>query len=173
MIVFSNEKIYSILRSLILLNIILEPIFLKTLGHRKVFKYFRTSSNFYTHTNMCSKYILDPQKYIKSKYKMIFLTHVWHLRHGNDIWSICELWGIVVDILHFDDELGLRFKRLVCPSVNSLGVEHIVGLLLPVQAFCWVDVTCGVINDKYGPSTFSSKDVLDRPITFVRIGVQL
>lgn len=63
---------------------------------------------------------------------MIYLTHIRHFRHSYNVWSICELWSIVIDVLHFDDKLRFRLKGLVCSSVNSLRVKYIVGLLLPV-----------------------------------------
>lgn len=63
------------------------------------------------------------------------LTNVRHLRHCGMVGPKGKHRWIVIDVLHFDDELRLRFQRLVRPSVNSLGMKYIVSLLLSVQAF--------------------------------------
>lgn len=64
--------------------------------------------------------------------RTIFLTHFRHLWHSNNVWSICKFWCIVVDILYFDNKFRFRLEWLVCPSINSLGMKHIVCLLLSI-----------------------------------------
>lgn len=61
--------------------------------------------------------------------KISVFIYILYFRYSNDVWFICEFWGIVINILYFDDEFRFRFKRFVCSFVNSLGMEYIVSFL--------------------------------------------
>lgn len=53
-----------------------------------------------------------------------------HLRDASAVGAISEARLVVIDVLHLDDELGLRFQRDACQSVHSLSSQCVVGLLL-------------------------------------------
>lgn len=61
------------------------------------------------------------------------LTCWGHLRDTGTVGSIWESWLIVVDVLHLDDELRLRFQRETCVDVHSLGLQHVERLFLPAK----------------------------------------
>lgn len=84
-----------------------------------------------------------------------------------------KAWFTVVDVLHFDDELRLGLQQTVGGSIPGLGPERVEGFLFSVQAFRGVDVTCQLVNQEDGPCTFARDGVLDGPVAFVRIRVDL
>ncbi len=65
-------------------------------------------------------------------YERRSLTHLGHLWHWTFVRSLDELWGVVIDVLHFDDELWRWFQRLVGVSVDDLCSKRVLSLLLPV-----------------------------------------
>ena len=57
-------------------------------------------------------------------------------RHLGDVCAVGSVgkpWLVVVDVLHLDDELGLRLQREACVHVNRLGLQCVVRLYLPVK----------------------------------------
>lgn len=69
-----------------------------------------------------------------------FVTDVCHLGHPGDVGVFGEARLIVVDVVNLDDEVGPALQGLVGETVDGLGVEHVVGLLLAVQTLGGVDV---------------------------------
>lgn len=70
------------------------------------------------------------------------LTYGWQLCHAANIGTLQELRLTVVDVLHLDDKLWLRFQRVVGQPVSGLSPERVEGLLFPVQSLSGMDVSC-------------------------------
>lgn len=61
--------------------------------------------------------------------------------------------------MDLDDELRLALQRLVGEAVDGLGVEDVVGLLLPVEPLGGVDVARLLVYLEERPCSFSRQDV--------------
>lgn len=75
--------------------------------------------------------------------------------------------------MDLDDELGLALQRLVGEAVDGLGVEDVVGLLLPVQPLGGVDVPGLLVYLEERPRAVPGEDVPRAAVSSVRIGVKL
>lgn len=95
------------------------------------------------------------------------------LSHLGRVGAIQELWLVVIDILDFDDELGLRFHQTVGVPVPGLGPEGVVGLLFPIQPSGGVNVPCALIDAENRRSAFTGQDVSHLAVTFIHIRVEL
>lgn len=104
---------------------------------------------------------------------MFRLTYRRPLSHPSGIRSLQELGLVVVDVLYFDDELGLGLDQLVGPSISSLSSKGVIRLLFPVQPLGGVNVSCILIDAEYGHRTFTTQDVPHLTITFIRVRVKL
>lgn len=76
---------------------------------------------------------------------------------------------IVIDVLHFDDELRWGFQGPVRGTVHSLGQQHILCLLFPIQALGHMDIACGLINHKHSACPLPGQQVLGAALTPVNI----
>lgn len=97
------------------------------------------------------------------------LTNIRPLRYAAGVNFLAELRFVIIDVMKFDDELGLRLQLVTRPLVDNSGPERIKRLLLAVQAACSVQVTVILINDKEGTCTLTREDILHRPITAVHV----
>lgn len=102
-----------------------------------------------------------------------YCTYLGHLRHRRSIGSVQELGFVVVDVLDLDDELGLGFQRPVGEAVAGLSSQHVLSLDLTVQPLDGVDVARAVIDGEGGAGAFARQDVLDGPVAFVHVRVEL
>lgn len=101
------------------------------------------------------------------------LTYGWQLRHTADVGTLQELGLAVVDVLHLDDELWLRFQGVVGQTVPRLSPKRVKCLLFSVQSLGGVDVSCQLIDDEDGTNPFSGDCVLDVALTFIRVCMDL
>lgn len=108
-----------------------------------------------------------------TKRACILLTHRRHFWNSCCIWTIQKFGFIVIDILNFDNKLRFRFHRLVGESVQCLGSECIIGLLLPVQSLGGMNIPSVLINNENGTCPFTWQDVFDGTISFINIRVKL
>lgn len=84
-----------------------------------------------------------------------------------------ELRSVVIDVLHRDDELGLRLLGLVGVSVDSLRLQDVEGLLLAVQPLQRADVAVTLVNLKQVAGAFPRQHVLDGAVASVRVRLEL
>lgn len=84
-----------------------------------------------------------------------------------------ELRSVVIDVLHRDDELGLRLLGLVGVSVDSLRLQDVEGLLLAVQTLQRADVAVALVNLKQVAGAFPGQHVLDGAVASVRVRLEL
>lgn len=84
-----------------------------------------------------------------------------------------ELWTVVIDVLHRDDELGLRLLGLVGVSVDGLRLQDVEGLLLAVQPLQSADVAVILVNLKQVAGAFPRQHVLDGAVAPVRVRLEL
>lgn len=97
------------------------------------------------------------------------LTDVRHFRHSGRVDVLGEPRLVVVDVVDLDDELGLALQRLVGEAVDGLGVEDVVGLLLPVQPLGGVDVPGLLVYLEEGPRALPGEDVPHAPVASIAI----
>lgn len=83
------------------------------------------------------------------------LTDFWHLRDPGEVRVLGEARLVVVDVVDFDDELGVPLQSLVGEAVHSFSVKDVEGLLLSVQSLCGMDVSGLLIDFKQRPGSFS------------------
>lgn len=101
------------------------------------------------------------------------LTDVGHLGDPGHVQVLGEARLVVVDVVDLDDELGLALQHLVGEAVDGLGVEDVVGLLLPVQPLGGVDVAGLLVYLEQSPRPVSRQHILDAAVTPVRVRVKL
>jgi len=101
------------------------------------------------------------------------LTQLRHLGHRGIEGPAGEGGRVVVDVLHFDDELRLGLQRLLRVAVQRLGVQHVVRLALAVQALDGVNVARHLVDDEDGAGSVAAQDVADGAVAFVRVRVEL
>lgn len=101
------------------------------------------------------------------------LTDVRHFGHSGRVDVFGEPRLVVVDVVDLDDELGLALQRLVGEAVDGLGVEDVVGLLLPVQPLGGVDVPRLLVYLEEGPRALPREDVPHAPVASVAVRVKL
>lgn len=104
---------------------------------------------------------------LQKRNKQKYLTNFCHLRHRCDEGSVCELGGIVINILNFNNELRLGLQGFVGIAVDGLGVENVMGFLLPVQTLGGVDVSRYLVDDEDSTRPFPAQDVSDGAVAFV------
>lgn len=88
------------------------------------------------------------------------LTNIRPLRNAGSVHLFAELWFVVIDVVEFDDELGLWLQFLTRPLVDHCGFEDIKGLLLSIKAARGVQIAVILIDDKDGASPLARKNVL-------------
>lgn len=104
---------------------------------------------------------------------MFRLTYRRPLSHPGSVRPLQELGLVVIDVLDFDDELGLGFDRQVGLAVSSLSFEGVVRLLFPVQPLGGVNVPCVLIDGEDGHRSFTIQDVPHLTVTFIHVRVEL
>lgn len=75
--------------------------------------------------------------------------------------------------MDLDDELRLALQRLVGEAVHGLGVQYVVGLLLPVQPLGGVDVPGLLVYLEDGPGSVAGEDVPHAAVAAVGVRVEL
>lgn len=75
--------------------------------------------------------------------------------------------------MDLDDELRLALQRLVGEAVHGLGVQYVVGLLLPVQPLGGVDVSGLLVYLEDGPGAVAGEDVPHAAVAAVGVRVEL
>lgn len=101
------------------------------------------------------------------------LTDVGHLGDAGKVDFLCELGGVVVDVVDFNVEFSVGLQLCVGVPVQHLCVEGVHGLLLPVQPLGGVNVARLLVDQEQGAGAVSGQDVPDIAISFVHVGVQL
>lgn len=91
----------------------------------------------------------------------VVLTNIRPLRYTASVNFFAELRLIIVDVVEFDDELGLRFQLLTCPFVDHCSFEGIKSLLLTIEAASGMQVTVILIDDKDGAGPLARQNILD------------
>ncbi|TNN55708.1 hypothetical protein EYF80_034073 [Liparis tanakae] len=97
----------------------------------------------------------------------------WGMRDAGHIRFVLELRGIVIDVLHLDDELRLGFLGFIGPPVDGLGPEDVEGLFLPVELLQSPDLPGILVDLKRVSGPFTRQDVLDGKLTSVVATVQM
>lgn len=105
--------------------------------------------------------------------KVFRLTYRRPFSHHGSVRSVQELGLIVIDVLDFDDEPGLRFDWQVCFSVSSLSSQGVVCLLFSVQPLGGVNVSCVLIDSEDGRRSFTVQNVPHLIVTFIHVRVEL
>lgn len=88
--------------------------------------------------------------------KKQFLTDFWPLRDRRDERAIREFGRIVIDVLHFNNELRLWFQGLVGVQINGLSMKYIMRLFLTVQTLGGMDISGYLIDNKDSSCSFST-----------------
>lgn len=101
------------------------------------------------------------------------LTDVGHLGDPGHVQVLGEARLVVVDVVDLDDELRLALQHLVGEAVDGLGVEDVVGLLLPVQPLGGVDVAGLLVYLEQSPRPVPRQHVLDAAVAPVGVRVKL
>lgn len=101
------------------------------------------------------------------------LTGRTHLRDAGHVRLVVELRPVVVDVLHCDDELGLRLLGLAGVPVDGLRLQDVEGLLLAVQPLQHADVAVPLVNLKQVAGAFPRQHVLDGAVAPVRVRLEL
>lgn len=101
------------------------------------------------------------------------LTNRRHFGYLSIVRAIQELGLIVINILHFDNELRLWFDWQVGGAVSGLSSQRVVGLFLPVQTLRGMYVACVLIDGENGGRTFTCEHVFHFALTFVHIRMKL
>lgn len=89
------------------------------------------------------------------------LTNIRPLRYAAGVNLFAELGLVIVDVVEFDSELGLRLQLLPRPLVDHCGFEDVESLLLAIQAAGGVQVAIVLVNDKDAAGSFTGQNVLD------------
>lgn len=114
--------------------------------------------------------------YVFSRRRQINLqkrTDVGHLWNPCHVRVLGEARLVVVDVVDLDDELGLALQRLVGETVDGLGVQDVVGLLLAVQPLGGVDVPRLLVDLEEGPRSLPCEDVPHAAVSSVPVRVEL
>lgn len=106
-------------------------------------------------------------------FQRLALTNIGHLSHSRIVRAVKELWRIVIDVLHLDNELWGRLQGFVGVSSYSLGGQCVLGLFFSVQSLCGMNVASFVINDKNSACPLSRKDVFNVSISWIYIRMKL
>lgn len=72
------------------------------------------------------------------KVQSVVLTDIGPFRHTAGVKLLAEVRLVVVDVVQFDGELGLRLQLQSGPFVHHGGSEDVETLLLAIQAACGV-----------------------------------
>lgn len=75
--------------------------------------------------------------------------------------------------MDLDDELRLALQRLVGEAVHGLGVQYVVGPLLPVQPLGGVDVSGLLVYLEDAPGSVAGEDVPHAAVSAVGVRVEL
>lgn len=101
------------------------------------------------------------------------LTDVGPLGHAADVHLLAELRLVVVDVVEFDDELGLGFQFLARLFVHHCGSEDVERLFLAVQAASGLQIAVILVEDKDGAGAFARQDVQHVAVVLVLVGLEL
>lgn len=101
------------------------------------------------------------------------LTDIGPLGYTADVHLLAELRLVVIDVMEFDDELGLRLQSPACLFAYHCGSEDVRSLLLAVQAPSGVQIAIIFVDDKDGASAFARQDVPHFAIVLVGLELQI
>lgn len=101
------------------------------------------------------------------------LTHRRHFWNTSNIRSIQKLWFIVINILHFNDELWFRLQWLPGFYVHCLSTKSVERFFFSIQASYCMNVSCSFINCKNSASTISGERVFNSALSFIQVRMQL
>lgn len=89
------------------------------------------------------------------------LTNKRPLRYAASVKLFAELRLIIVDVVEFDSELGLRLQLLTRPFVDHCGSEDIKSLFLTIQTAGGVQVAIILVDDKDGAGPLARQNIFD------------